>query len=218
MKDITQSCRDINELNPLAQVLLNLALDEIKKNGINPLLVETYRPQERQNYLYCMGRNVEECVTKGISKSFAQKYCTLSKGKVTWTTNSVHKDRNAVDLIPQRNGKAIWNSKDKETVKLISIMEKYGWQAGINFKSSPDSPHFQLDNVSIDGKVYSSTNNNKFITLIIQKALNKELGIKLVCDGKWGASTTDAVNDFRVKNGWDKTDSLGATALKKLLS
>lgn len=199
----TDQCRDIKKLNPLCQVLLNLALIEIKKEGINPLVVETYRSQARQNMLYAQGRT-----TKG--------------NKVTWTKNSIHTKKNAVDVVPQRkvNGKmaAIWNSKDKETKKIIAIMEKYGFEAGANWSSSPDSPHFQLKGVSTNGLLYYVKNNNKFITKVIQKALNEKLGIHLVVDGCWGSLTTAAVNDFRKKNKWSKNGKLASVALKKLLS
>lgn len=218
MIDVTKSTRDIKALNSLCQVLLNLALVDIKKNGINPLVVETYRPQERENYLYCKGRTVAQCVAKGIKKSFAEKYCTMAEGQKTWTLNSIHTKKNAVDLIPQRNGKAIWNSIDKETIKIIDIMQKYGFEAGANWSSSPDSPHFQIKGVSTNGNAYSATNNNVYITKVIQKALNKKLGIHLVVDGNWGSLTTAAINDFRKANGWSKNGKLGTTALKTLLS
>ena len=52
----TDPCRDTKKLNVLALVQLNLALAEIKKRGVNPLVVETTRTQARQNYLYAQGR------------------------------------------------------------------------------------------------------------------------------------------------------------------
>jgi len=200
--NITEACRDMKELNILCRTLLTLALDEIEKNNITPLVVETYRSQARQKYLYAQGR-------------------TISGNKVTWTLNSIHTLKNAVDLIPQRkiNGKmtAIWNSNDKETKKIIDIMGKYGWECGANWSNSVDSPHFQIKNVSTNGTTYSAKNNNEFITKVIQKALNEKLGIHLIVDGKWGSLTTTAVNDFRVKNKWRKNGQLGNIALEKLL-
>jgi peptidoglycan L-alanyl-D-glutamate endopeptidase CwlK len=206
MSNITEACKDKKELNSLCATLLDLAFAEIKEKGVNPLLVETYRPQTRQNYLYAQGR-------------------TAPGNKITWTLNSIHTLRNAVDVIPQRsvNGKmtAIWNSKDKETLKIISIMTKYGFEAGANWSSSPDSPHFQIKGVSTTEDEYSKANNNAFVTKMIQNALNKYLGndlkVKLVVDGDWGQRTTDAVNLFRNKNGWSSNGKLGSIALKELL-
>lgn len=202
---VTDQCRDPKELNILAQIQLNLALEEIKKQGTNPLIVETYRTQTRQNMLYAQGR-------------------TTPGNKVTSTLNSIHTKRLAVDVIPQRkvNGKmtAIWNAKDKETQVIITTMTKYGFEAGANWKSFPDSPHFQIAGVS--GKLYSSKNTNHYVTVMIQKALNKKLKLTgpnaLVTDGCWGKKTTQAVNDYRKLLGYKETSSIGQYALKKLLS
>ncbi|WP_455714636.1 peptidoglycan-binding protein [Anaerosporobacter sp.] len=202
MSNIEQ-CRDITELNCLCQIQLNQAIKDIKIAGINPLIVETYRSQVRQNYLYSLGRTV-----KGT--------------KVTWTQISIHTKRNAVDVVPQRivDGKmtAIWNAKDSETKKIISIMQKYGFEAGANWVTSPDSPHFQIKGVSTKGKSYSLTNTNSFITKMIQKALNEKINAKLTVDGKWGANTTKAVNKFRKKFGWKEDGKVGVETLKKLLA
>jgi peptidoglycan L-alanyl-D-glutamate endopeptidase CwlK len=202
MANITDQCRDTKQLNELCATLLDLAFSEIKKNGINPLLVETYRTQARQAYLYSQGRTVKGAV-------------------VTWTLDSIHTLRNAVDVVPQRvvDGKitAIWNSNDKQTLKLIEIMTKYGFESGANWNTSKDSPHFQIKGVSTTGKEYHAKNNNVYITKMIQLALNKYLGIHLLPDGKWGSLTTAAVNDFRAKNKWSKNGKLGVIALKELL-
>ncbi len=199
----TDQCRDIKELNQLCQILLNKALDDIRAEGINPLVVETYRSQVRQNYLYEQGR-------------------TRPGAKVTQTLSSVHTLRNAVDLIPQRriDGKmtAIWNANDKETKKIIFSMQKYGFEAGANWSSSPDSPHFQIKGVSKTAKSYSITNTNSFITKMIQKLLNEKNNAGLIVDGKWGANTTKEVNKFRAKFNWKEDGKVGVETLKKLLA
>ena len=170
--NVKSSTRDIKELNPLVQVMLNVALDKIKAKKINPLVVETYRPKERQYYLYGQGRSVTTCIGAGMPKSYAQKYAR-SGNKVTWTLNSIHIQRCAVDLIPQRNGKAIWDSNDKETKQIVSIMESVGFEAGANWSSSPDSPHFQVKGISATGKNVSKSNTTKYVTKIIQAQLKK---------------------------------------------
>ena len=199
----TDQCRDIAELNPLCQILLNKAIGDINASGINPLVVETYRSQVRQNYLYSVGR-------------------TVPGNKVTWTQSSIHTQRNAVDVVPQRvvSGEmtAIWNAKDKETVRIITIMQNYGFEAGANWSTSPDSPHFQIAGVSKTSKSYSATNTNSFITKMIQKALNDKINAKLIVDGKWGANTTKAVNKFRKLQGWKEDGKVGVETLKKLLA
>lgn len=195
--------RDIKELNPLCQILLNKALEEIRAIGINPLVIETYRSQGRQNYLYSQGR-------------------TIAGKKVTWTQISIHTKRNAVDLVPQRNinGKltAIWNAKDSETVKIIKIMTEYGFEAGANWTNSPDSPHFQIKGVSTTSKTYSSANTNLYITKLIQKALNEKSKAGLVIDGKWGDNTTNAVNKFLKSLDLEEKGKVGVELLEKLIA
>lgn len=202
----TDQCRDIKQLNILAQTLLTLALADIKKQSINPLVVETYRSQERQKWLYAQGRTR-----------------ALDKPKVTWTLNSIHSLKNAVDIVPQRkiDGEwtAIWNSRDKETLAIIKTLIRYGFEAGANWTKNVDSPHFQIKGVSSVLKEYSATNNNYYITKIVQKALNKKLDTNLDVDGIWGNATSKAVNQFRKqrKYKYPGNGKIGAVALKDLL-
>lgn len=200
---MTTPCRDLNELNELVKAMLELAIADIKKQGVNPLVVETYRTKERQNYLYCQGRGVAECTAKGINKTFAMKYCNTKVGKVTWTLNSEHFNRKAVDIVPQRliSGKmtAIWNSKDKQTQIIIKTMQKYGFEAGANWTTTPDSPHFQVKG-NFSNK-FTKTNNTIYVTQAIQKALNSKVDAKLVVNGVWDNKTTDAINKFLKSRG-----------------
>ena len=220
MSDITTACRGTAQLNVLAKAMLDLAIADIKSQGVNPLVVETYRPQARQNYLYCQGRTITEATTKGINSTFAKAYCNPSAGKVTWTLNSVHKSRKAIDVVPQRKvdgkTKAIWNTNDKQTQIIIKTMQKYGFEAGANWKSSPDSPHFQVKGTF--STVFKRGYNTVYVTRVIQSALKDKLGLKLIVDGKWGNKTTDAVNIWRRSLKWKENGCIGAVALKVLLS
>ena len=221
--DVSSQCRNINELNPLVKVMVELALAEIEEKGVNPLVVETYRTKERQYYLYCQGRTAAECIAKGISKTFAKKYCDPDAKQVTWTLDSVHIERKAVDIVPQRkmNGimSAVWNTQDSETQLIIKTMMKYGFEAGANWSVSPDSPHFQVKGDF--NKLFYQGHNTSFVTGVIQNALNNKLGEllspKLKVDKVWGNKTTSAVNLFRKSNKWSPNGKLGAIALKKLL-
>lgn len=216
MASVTSSTRDIKELNSLVQVMLNIALAKIKAKKINPLVVETYRPKERQYYLYGQGRTVSNCTLVGMPKSYANKYAR-SGNKVTWTLNSIHCKRCAVDLIPQRNGKAIWDRNDKQTKQIISIMESVGFESGANWSSSPDSPHYQVKGVS--GNEFSRANNNKFVTKVIQKQLRKVGFYKdFTVDGIWGKATDNAIKQWRKSVGLKTSKSIDTVALKKLLS
>lgn len=230
--DITVSCRDINELNPIVKVMLEHGLKKARANGVNPLVVETFRYPERQRWLYCKGRTVAECVAKGIDREFATKWVTYFKekkigGPVTWTLDSIHLQRKAVDVIPQRmvNGKmtAIWahSSKDADSKKLVEAMKTFGFEAGDEWKKNIDTPHYQVK--ATIGNTVKQSATTKPLTLAIQKALNKTIdkglvkGIaKLVEDGIWGAKTTAALNAFRKAKKWSGTGYLGATGLDSL--
>ena len=229
----TTVVNDPDELNPLVKVLYTAAIEEIKSKGITPLTVETYRSKKRQYYLYCQGRTASVAINAGVPSSIANKYCpTLkNKSKVTWTLNSIHIERKAVDIIAQRlvKGKktAIWDNTDSENKKIVKIMTKYGFEAGANWTSNPDSAHFQ-----IKGKFTSTFKKgytNSYITKMIQKALNNIevddkgtplLKTKLIEDGDWGDKTTKAVNAFRKFKKYSNTSNgtLGKKALKDLIA
>ena len=216
MNKIPERCSDIKELNRLVAVMLGLALADIKVQGVNPLVVETFRPQERQNYLYCQGRTIAECTAKGINKSFAEAYCNPNGGKKpTKTVNSVHTARKAVDVVPQRivNKKmtAIWDINDPQTQIIIKTMQKYGFEAGANWDNFIDSPHFQVKGSFTN--LFDAQHNNLYVTKAIQNAL------KIKADGKWGQGTTEAVIEYRKFQKYQTlTGILGAEALKILLS
>jgi peptidoglycan L-alanyl-D-glutamate endopeptidase CwlK len=221
MNKLPERCSNLQELNKLVETMLELALEEIRSQGVNPLVVETYRPQERQNYLYCQGRTIAEATAKGINNTFATAYCSPKSGKVTWTLDSVHKSRKAVDVVPQRvvNGKmtAIWNTKDPQTQIIIKTMQKYGFESGANWTTSPDSPHFQVkgDFTSI----FDAKHTTPYVTEAIQIALNKLKCNNLTVDGKWGPATTEAVNVFRKCQGYKTAlGQIGVEAFKALMS
>ena len=212
---VTDQCRDAGKLNVLVQVMLAAALKEIKSAGVNPLVVETYRSKERQYYLYGQGRTATQCVAAGVPATKAKKYARLGMKQCTWTLNSIHIQKKAVDVIPMRNGKAIWNAQDKDTKKIIEIMQKYGFEAGANWTKSPDSPHFQVKGDF--SKVFSGGKTTIYVTRTVQRALKKFGFYYGDVDGIWGTGTTKAVNRFRKANGWLQSGKLGKTGLKKLL-
>lgn len=213
--DVKKDIRDIKQLNPIVRIMLEEALKRIKEKEINPLVTETYRTKERQYYLYGQGRTYSQCVGAGMPSQKAKAYANPSKTKVTWTLDSIHIKKCAVDLIPQRNGKAIYNSKDAETKKIIAIMEKVGFEAGANWQNSPDSPHFQVEGIS--GKVLKRTNTNKFLTKMIQRQLKKVGFYDYNVDGKWSTATNRAIKQWKKHMGWAVNTNIGTKALKELL-
>lgn len=211
MSNVTDQCRDTKKLNKLVQIMLAAALAEIKAKGVNHLVVETYRTRERQNYLYGQGRTKVQCLAAGVPASYARP----GAKQVTWTLNSIHCLRKAVDVVPVRKGKAIWNAADKDTRTIISVMEKYGFEPGANWAKSPDSPHYQVKGDF--GTVFCQGHTTTYVTKTIQRALKTKGFYNGTIDGKWGSATTKAVNEFRKSNKWTQNGKIGKVGLKKLL-
>ncbi len=119
---VTKPCRDISELTPNAQKACNLFMAECRKQGLNVLITETYRSQERQNYLYAQGR-------------------TRSGNVVTWTKNSRHTSRRAWDICKNIKGQeysdASFFKKCGEVAKKFNITWGGTWK-------TPDTPHFEI--------------------------------------------------------------------------
>ena len=119
---IKSTCRDINQLTPLAQKACNLFLSECRKSGLNVCITETYRSQERQNYLYQQGR-------------------TRAGNIVTWTLKSRHTSRMAWDIC--KNVKGAEYSDSTFFNKCGAIAKKLGITWGGTWKT-PDKPHFEI--------------------------------------------------------------------------
>jgi len=122
LDDVTVACRDVSELTLTAQKACKLFLERCKQAGYDIFITETYRSQERQNYLYTLGR--------------------IRPGNiVTWTRNSRHTSRRAWD-IACRGGelysKAILASCGKIAAEL-DITWGGTWK-------TPDMPHFEVEN------------------------------------------------------------------------
>lgn len=120
--DVTKTCRDLKELTPNAKVACEMFLEECKKQGLNVLITETYRSQERQNYLYEQGR-------------------TRAGKVVTWTKSSRHTSRRAWDVCKNIKGQEYSDSAFFK--KCGAIAKKLGITWGGTW-STPDTPHFEI--------------------------------------------------------------------------
>lgn len=211
MSNVTDQCRNTKKLNKLVQIMLAAALAEIKAKGVNSLVIETYRTRERQNYLYGQGRTRTQCLAAGVPAAYARPGMV----QITWTLNSIHCLKKAVDVVPVRKGEAIWNAADKDTQTIIAVMEKYGFEPGANWSKSPDSPHFQVKGDF--GTAFCQGHTTTHVTKTIQRALKTKGFYNGTIDGKWGSATTKAVNAFRKSNKWTRNGKVGKVGLKRLL-
>lgn len=189
MSNVTQTCRDINELKPNAKLACQLLFQECYKAGIKDIFItETYRSQERQKYLYEQGRS-RKYDTKGNKLSV-----------VTWTLNSNHTPRLAWDI-------AVCPPKslyDISTLnKVGTIAKKLGIEWGGYWKSpNYDAPHFQVSSkwnipkgYSIEGVIKIPTNSKDRIEFTSNKVdYTRKLGYSAPKDSKAYRIHTDSYN------------------------
>lgn len=120
--DLNKTCRGTKQLTAQAQKACALFLEECKKQGLNVLITETYRSQERQNYLYQQGR-------------------TRPGQVVTWTRNSRHTNRRAWDICKNVKGQEYndhtFFRKCGDIAKSLGITWGGTW-------STPDTVHFEV--------------------------------------------------------------------------
>lgn len=151
---VTKPITSLNELNPVVKKQAELFLQKCKEQGLNIKITETYRSQERQNYLYCQGRTVAQATAKGITNSFAQKYCKPSAKQVTWTLNSNHTGKKAFDICQNIIGKEYDESVLK---KAGAIAKTVGLDWGGDWTSNTDMPH--MENQTLRDIPQTSNNN-----------------------------------------------------------
>lgn len=222
--DFTQRCDDPMKLVTMVRVMVELAMAEIAALQIKADLFETLRSQARQNWIYCQGRTVEECIAAGISVAFAKRYADPKDGEHTWTLNSKHKTGRAVDIVPYINGKLTWSHDEKEQNIIEEVMKKYGFECGTNWEKNRDSCHYEVDGNFTT--VFKEGNNNKYLAAAVQTALNKKISAGFIkdvsllkVDGDWKTKTTAAVNAFRKAMKYKTANGqLGAEAFKALFN
>lgn len=115
----------LDQLNEKTREAALLFLEIAKDEGLEVLITETYRSQERQEYLYTLGRTAEGNV-------------------VTWTKNSEHTKRSAFDIAKNVRGEEYSDReffrKAAEIGKRIGLEPGYYWTDG-----RQDMPHFQMN-------------------------------------------------------------------------
>lgn len=119
---VTDSCRDISELSQTAQKACKLFLKKCEEKGLKVLITETYRSQERQNYLYEQGRSRDGKI-------------------VTWTKSSRHTSRRAWDICQNIKGKEYSDSSFFAACGKVAKELDITW--GGTWKQA-DTPHFEI--------------------------------------------------------------------------
>lgn len=119
---VTTVCKDISELTPNAQKACKMFLTECESQGLKVRITETYRSQERQNYLYEQGR-------------------TRNGNVVTWTKHSRHTSRRAWDICKNVKGEEYSDKQFFEKCGEIAKSLNITW--GGTWKQA-DTPHFEI--------------------------------------------------------------------------
>lgn len=121
--------RSIAALDPRVGRMCQHHIENCRANGIDLLITSTYRDPAEQDALYAQGR------TKPGKK------VTNAKGG-----QSMHNYRLAYDVVPLRNGKAVWGTTGDDLV-LWNRVGALGKAAGLewagDWKSFKEFPHFQ---------------------------------------------------------------------------
>ena len=184
--NVATACRDINELSTLAQTACKLFLANCKDKGINIFITETYRSQDRQDYLYTQGRTREGNV-------------------VTWTKSSRHTSRRAWDIAC--NGNKLYDTamlkKAGEVAKDLGITWGGTW-------STPDMPHFEI---ATDWKAPKGTEPIKVVKK--QEDEEMEKVYNTVSDlPQWAQATIQKLIDKKYLSGDNGKLGLTETAVK----
>lgn len=112
---------DLDELTPSTKRKAEKFLARCEEEGLQVIINETYRSQERQDYLYEQGRSRPGDI-------------------VTWTKNSNHTKRTAFDI----RKKGLDPYGDEEFFRRCAeIGKEVGLTPGYYFKKYQDKPHFE---------------------------------------------------------------------------
>lgn len=123
---------------------------ELARLGVRTIIVvEGLRELSTQMAYYSRGRMKTADVQAMFAAARLWKLSdTEAQTRVTWTLKSKHLDGLAVDLAPSKDGKTIWWSAPKEVwQRMGAIGKQFGLTWGGDWKDTPDSPHFEANEV-----------------------------------------------------------------------
>lgn len=145
---------DINKLRPKTKQLAQMLIDECKKQGIDIVLIETFRSTETQDAYYAQGRlplSEVNALRKVAGLQPISEYVNEKKITNARSGESAHNYGLAFDICPKVNGKLAWNRIDLfdkigkiASTLVVDGVYKLVW--GGNFKSISDKPHFEMEN------------------------------------------------------------------------
>lgn len=160
----------IEELEPRVRYAATALEEEAWNNGLPMEILEAYRTQERQNQLYAQGRKKEGTI-------------------VTWTKDSFHTKRLAIDVRPYAEDIPRFYQRIAEMAK------KYGITAPLQKAPYYDMGHLQFDNVppkpiATTGKIVQKRTLERLKRKIVE--LSPEIAKRFIrrINAKFGTSIT----------------------------
>lgn len=153
----SKSNQVIAGLHPKVRDIYTNFINDLSEQGISYRLYNGTRTFDKQAELYGKGRTEQELITAGVDK----KYAKPNEKKVTNAKpgSSFHNYGLAGDGVEIKDGKAIWDSLNKQ--KIATTGAKYGLYWGGNFTSFKDEPHFEYQgfgNISTLLAIYNTGN------------------------------------------------------------
>lgn len=118
--------RDLTELLPQVRRRVEAMIASAKAQGIDLLVTSTYRDNASQDALYAQGRT--------------------APGKVVTNARagqSYHNYRCAVDVVPIRNGKPVWDAKDAVWQTVGTLGKAAGLEWAGDWRKFKELAHFQ---------------------------------------------------------------------------
>ena len=121
--------RSLDHLDPEARQVCMEHVRQCRDAGIELLVTSTWRDFESQAALYAIGRTGQK----------ERRTVTNAKPGRSW-----HNFKCAWDVVPLVNGKCVWDANDPLWREVIKIGKACGAEAGAEWPSFPDLPHFQI--------------------------------------------------------------------------
>lgn len=125
--------RKISDLHPALQRPAQKFIDDCADADIELLVTCTYRSNAEQGDAYAQGRTAPGKIITNAQPGQSMHNKTLN-GKPA---------AQALDVVPIRFGKAIWDSKDPVWQRIVLIGEANGFEWAGRWKRMREFPHFQ---------------------------------------------------------------------------
>ena len=121
--------RSFDHLDPEAREVCLQHVLICRDAGIEIIVTSTWRDHEAQAALYAIGRTVHK----------ERRTVTKAKAGQSW-----HQYKCAWDVVPIVGGKCVWDAKDPLWREVVKLGKECGAEAGADWQSFPDLPHFQF--------------------------------------------------------------------------